>query len=266
MDLAAVIFDVDGTLADTERAGHRVAFNAAFAEAGLPWFWDEVLYDDLLRVTGGKERIRHFCERYAPAFLEGAAADADIRRLHAAKTRHYVALVERGEVPLRPGVAALLGDLRGHGIRLAIATTTTPANVTGLLTATLGPEAPGWFEVVGAGDVVAAKKPAPDVYTWVLGRLDLPAAGCLAVEDSGAGLQAAVAAGIPTLVTPSPPAARDDLSGAAEIRTDLSACTAADLIDLHARATRSEAPPTHPGSTERRSTSWTSQRGMPTSA
>ena len=109
--LQALIFDVDGTLADTERDGHRPAFNAAFAEAGLAWRWDEALYGELLAVAGGKERIRFFCERHAPEFLRQRYAEARIKDLHAAKTRHYVALCARG-IPLRPGVERLLREFK----------------------------------------------------------------------------------------------------------------------------------------------------------
>lgn len=235
MPLAAIILDVDGTLAETERAGHRVAFNEAFAEAGLAWRWDEPLYDRLLKVAGGKERIRHFCERYEPAFLARPDADAIVAGLHAAKTRRYGALLRSGRIRLRPGVESLIREARAASVTLAIATTTAPDNVTGLLSATLGPESPGWFAAIGAGDIVPAKKPAPDIYEWVLARLGLPAAACLAIEDSGIGLAAAAAAGIPTLVTPSSHTGDDDLSAALAVVPDLGELTLADLAELHAR-------------------------------
>lgn len=238
MPLRALIFDVDGTLADTERAGHRVAFNAAFAVAGLPWNWDERRYDELLRVTGGKERMRFFAEQDDPAFLTRDDAGALLAAVHADKTRRYGRLVADGVLPLRPGVASLLREAHVKGMTLAIATTTTPDNVAALLTATMGAEVLGWFAAIGAGDIVGAKKPAPDVYTWVLDRLEVPAADCLAVEDSGAGLRAALAAGIPTLVTPSDHARDEDFSGAAAVRADLAGVTLADLHALHDRLTR----------------------------
>lgn len=171
--LQALIFDVDGTLADTERDGHRPAFNAAFAEHDLDWHWDETLYGELLAITGGKERMRHYAERYAPEVAARADFDTLIRQLHTAKTAHYVRLVSAGRLSLRPGVAALIAEARAAGIRLAIATTTSPENVTALLDASLAPGSSEWFEVIGAGDVVPAKKPAPDIYHWVLERLAL---------------------------------------------------------------------------------------------
>ncbi|WP_226402056.1 HAD family hydrolase [Ferribacterium limneticum] len=219
--LHALIFDVDGTLADTERDGHRPAFNHAFADLGLDWHWDETLYGQLLAITGGKERIRHYAEHYAPDIAARPEFDGLVRDLHAAKTRHYLRLVESASLPLRPGVAALIQHARQRGLRLAIATTTTPENVTALLHATLGPDAPGWFEVIGAGDVVPNKKPAPDIYRWVLDRLALPAANCLAIEDSANGLRAARAAGLRCLVTPNDYTASEDFSGAWQVLADL---------------------------------------------
>jgi beta-phosphoglucomutase-like phosphatase (HAD superfamily) len=201
MTLEALIFDVDGTLADTERDGHRLAFNQAFVEAGLDWRWDAVLYGELLTVTGGKERMHYYIDRYRPDYRKPADFHALVTRLHVAKTRHYTALLGRGGIPLRPGVRRLLEEARARDVRLAIATTTTPDNVTALLHHTISPEAISWFEVIGAGDAVAAKKPAPDIYYYVLERLHLSPAQCLAFEDSENGLRAAQAAGLRTVIT-----------------------------------------------------------------
>lgn len=197
MPLRALIWDVDGTLAETEDEGHRPAFNLAFEEAGLPWRWDPLLYGELLAVTGGKERLLAYWRRIDPVAAAAPDAPALIRRLHERKTAHYLALLERCAVRLRPGVEAWIRAAHAAGLRQAIATTTTPDNVTRLLDVTLGADGHRFFEVVGAGDVVAAKKPAPDVYHWVLDRLRLTAAECLAIEDSAPGVAAARAAGVP---------------------------------------------------------------------
>lgn len=219
--LHALIFDVDGTLAETERDGHRPAFNAAFSEAGLDWHWDEALYQRLLDVTGGKERIRHFAARFDPAAAARPGFDNLVRRLHAAKTAHYIRRVEQGQLSLRPGVARLIGEARRAGIRLAIATTTSPENVGTLLRAGLGPQAASWFAVIGAGDIVPEKKPAPDIYRWVLDRLGLPAAACLAIEDSENGLKSALTAGLRCLVTVSEYTRGQDFTGAVAVLDDL---------------------------------------------
>ena len=213
--LEALIFDVDGTLADTERDGHRVAFNQAFKEAGLDWDWTVELYGKLLQVTGGKERIRLYIEK----FLIDFEPDEDIiefaARLHKRKTHFYLELLQSGAIPLRPGVERLINEARDAGLRLAIATTTTPENVTYLLSATLGEESIDWFEVIAAGDIVPAKKPAPDIYNWALEQMDLTPEVCLAFEDSLNGIKSSLAADLNTIITVNGYTKDDDFSGAA---------------------------------------------------
>ncbi|MGA8010664.1 MAG: HAD family hydrolase [Thiomonas sp.] len=200
-DLHALIFDVDGTLAETERDGHRIAFNQAFADAGLDWQWDVPTYGRLLAITGGKERMLHYWSGIDPQAAAAPGAAARIAELHRRKTAHYVRLVAEGTLNLRPGVRRVLEQARSAGMRLAIATTTTPDNVEALIHATLGAGGMDWFEAVGAGDTVPRKKPDPGIYTWVLDRMDLRPEQCLAFEDSRNGLRAAHGAGLRTVVT-----------------------------------------------------------------
>lgn len=190
--MKALIFDVDGTLAETEEM-HREAFNRAFAETDLGWHWSPERYRALLSTTGGKERIaRH-------AAVVGAR-DLPVAALHALKTKHYQNLMAEG-CALRPGIAALLTEARAQNLRLAVATTTTETNVDALCRAALGCAAAEVFEVIAAGDMVAAKKPAPDVYLLALRQLGLSAAETVAFEDSANGVRAARAAGIPVVLS-----------------------------------------------------------------
>lgn len=202
--LQAIIFDVDGTLADTERDGHRVAFNRAFAAAGLPWHWTVDLYGSLLEVAGGKERIQFYLDRYQPEVqppVSNSELPQWIAALHRHKTTHYKELLREGNIPLRPGVRRLIATARDEGIRLAIATTSALDNVLALLETALAPDSLTWFEVIAAGDIVPTKKPAPDIYHYVLQTLQLQPPQCLVIEDSQQGLQAALQAHLTTLVT-----------------------------------------------------------------
>ena len=215
---AALIFDVDGTLAETEEL-HRQAFNHAFVRHGLDWHWDRAVYKDLLRVTGGKERIRAYHGRRENA---SPLSDADIAELHRVKTAHYAGLIETGCCPLRPGVTDLLTAAKARGQRLAIATTTSHGNIDALLSQALGKRWAGDFDAIVAGDDVRDKKPAPDVYLEVLARLKLEASDCVAIEDSADGLIAASRANIPVLITRSMFFRDDDFSVARVVLDDLS--------------------------------------------
>jgi len=220
-DLKALIFDVDGTLADTERNGHRPSFNKAFTDAGLNWVWSVELYGVLLAVTGGKERIRHYIEHYQTTFQAPGDLGEFIAGLHRAKNAYYAEMVAAGEIPLRPGVKRLLLEAQREGIRLAIATTTSRENVETLLEHSVDPDAASWFEVIGAGDVVAAKKPSPDIFHYTLDALGLPPEECLAIEDSANGLRSALAAGVKTVVTVSDYTRHERFTGASLVVDNL---------------------------------------------
>ncbi len=220
--LQAVIFDVDGTLAETELNGHRVAFNRAFEEFNIEWHWTPELYGELLKKTaGGKERIRYYAETHAPELLGRIDLDTWVARLHHLKSEIYSGLVLGGAIPLRPGVARLIDELRYSGIRLAIATTTTPSSLQSLIMANFNYDMMSLFEVIGAGDLVANKKPAPDIYQWVLKQMKLPPEACLVIEDSLLGFKAAKATGLPTLITVSTYAGNYVFDGALSVVSDL---------------------------------------------
>ena len=236
--LKALIFDVDGTLADTEEA-HRSAFNAAFRDAGLAWHWSTATYAGLLAIGGGKERIRHYWDVVDPGAAAAPDADAFIDTLHARKTLHYTRMAAAGQLALRPGILGLIREARAARLPLAIATTTTPANIDALLRAPLGSGWRGLFAAVCDAATTAAKKPAPDVYRAALAALDLPAAACLAFEDSANGLRAARAAGIPTLVTPTTYTSGQDFGGALLCLEHLGGVDLAALQRLRAQATDS---------------------------
>ncbi|MGA2709695.1 MAG: HAD family hydrolase [Steroidobacteraceae bacterium] len=201
MRLKALLFDVDGTLADTEEA-HRRAFNEAFREHGLDWNWTKPQYAQLLRTTGGKERIAAYINSLPLQPAQRSAAMERIGALHKAKTAKYMRIINAGEVPLREGVERLLDEAKAAGVVLGIATTTTFDNIQALLQTTLGPDALARFAVIGAGDQVPCKKPAPDIYKYVLHRLGLRPQDCVAIEDSTNGAASAKAAGLFTIVTP----------------------------------------------------------------
>jgi HAD superfamily hydrolase (TIGR01509 family) len=206
MVVRALIFDVDGTLAETEEL-HRIAFNRTFAEAGLPWKWDRELYSELLKVTGGRERIEAYAQQIA-------TLDIDAPALHRRKTDLYNELIVPGAVELRPGIEDLLRRARDIGLDLAIATTTSRSNVVGLMRATLGEEALGWFRSVRTGEDTGRKKPDPEVFQLVLEDLGYRPDECLIFEDSENGLRAAQAVKVPVVITPSIYTREDDFSGA----------------------------------------------------
>ncbi|HET9643853.1 MAG TPA: HAD-IA family hydrolase [Burkholderiaceae bacterium] len=239
MTLRALIFDVDGTLADTEHA-HLDAFNAAFAEAGLSWHWDVPLYTRLLEVSGGKERIVHYWNevRGNVKSIEARALEDTVQHVHDLKTAFYERMVNEGLVHLRPGVLALIEAGHAAGLSLAIATTTSPVNVSALLARAIGPDWRYRFHVIEDGSTAPLKKPRPQVYLQTLQRLGFEAGACLALEDSANGLKAARGAGLPVIVTPNEFTAHHDFGGAACVLQSLQGVTIADLRQWHATALR----------------------------
>lgn len=234
--LQALIFDVDGTLADTEHA-HLAAFNHAFAHEGTGWHWDLPTYTQLLEISGGKERMLHHWKQVQPGLTDlGGGVEDTIARLHELKTAAYERAVRDGAVQLRPGVRELIEAAHADGLRLAIATTTSPVNIAALLRQAIGPDWRQLFAVVEDASTAPRKKPDPMVYTQTLARLGMPAAACLAFEDSANGLAAARAAGLATIVTPTSFTAHHDFSGALRLLPDLSGVGVGQLRAWHASA------------------------------
>jgi HAD superfamily hydrolase (TIGR01509 family) len=200
-DLRALIFDVDGTLADTEEF-HRRAFNAAFSAADLHWWWNRGTYRELLRVAGGRQRMRAFAEREDAVTTQRADFEELLTALHAAKTRRYDASLREEPLPLRPGIARLFEEAAAAHVTLAIATTTTAANLDALLEPHFGRNWRERFAAIVSGNEVKRLKPEPDVYIETLRQLGLDANECLAFEDSANGIRAAEAAGLSVIATP----------------------------------------------------------------
>jgi HAD superfamily hydrolase (TIGR01509 family) len=204
MSLKALIFDVDGTISNTERDAHLFAFNQAFEQLGIDWNWSNELYHQLLKITGGKERIKHYINDYLTDFDTRPVADTitDFAiKLHAQKTQNFIDIIDKGDLPLRIGIERIFNEAKQRGLRLAIATTTTYANVEAIIGNTLGKEWLDNFEVIGAGDVVANKKPAGDIYKYVLDKMGLSPDEAIAFEDSENGIRSATDAGLQSIIT-----------------------------------------------------------------
>ena len=221
--LSALLWDVDGTLAETERDGHRVAFNRAFAEAGLSWNWDVERYGELLKITGGRERLLHDMSAQPDAPASAGERETLSRQLHAAKNRHYAELVAEAGLQLREGVQGLIEEAARAGLRQGIVTTTSRVNVEALLRPHLGRDWQRHFAVCVCGEDVRAKKPDPEAYQLALKALQLSPLQALALEDSPGGLAAGRAAGIATVVTRSIYFGRSTFDGAVAIGPGLHA-------------------------------------------
>jgi HAD superfamily hydrolase (TIGR01509 family) len=201
MTLKALIFDVDGTLAETERDGHRVAFNLAFSQTSLDWEWDIDTYGDLLAIAGGKERLKYYLSKFKPDFQPPIPLDEFILQLHQLKTTYYRQLLRDNSISLRPGIERLISQARRQGVKMAIASTAAVPNVRSLIQTAFNEDVLSWFEVIAAGDMVSKKKPNPEIYLYVLEKMALKPDECIVIEDSNQGLTAAVAAGLKTVIT-----------------------------------------------------------------
>lgn len=211
MGLKALLFDVDGTLAETEEL-HRRSFNQAFQQRGLDWYWDETLYGELLSVAGGVERMCHYAERFE--LDETSCGEAFFKQLHRQKKRIYQELISSLGISLKPGIETLIGQARAEDIRLALVTSSNGENVRQLIRVTLGEEALGWFEVWVTGERVVTKKPDGTCYSLAVKELGLSPQDCLAIEDAEQGLRAARSVGVPTVITVSAYTGHDDFSDA----------------------------------------------------
>lgn len=219
--MKALLFDCDGVLVDTERDGHRVAFNRAFAAAGLDLSWDIPLYGELLAIAGGKERMRHYFDARGWPVAGNAARDEFVRRLHRLKTECFEQIIASGELPLRSGIARLIDAAAAAGVLLAVCSTSHERSVTAVVEKLAGPHRLAKFAGIFAGDIVARKKPAPDIYRLAAQRLAVAPADCVVVEDSRNGLLAALAAGMTCLVTTSAYTRHEDFTGAARVVAEL---------------------------------------------
>jgi HAD superfamily hydrolase (TIGR01509 family) len=211
--MEALIFDCDGVIVDTERDGHRVAFNKAFALKGVDAAWGIDQYRELVHVAGGKERMRHFFNR--TGWPEGYPdKDLLIKELHKIKTEEFMDLIQSGALPLRPGVARLIDEAIEQDIKLAVCSTSNERAVNTIIDVLLGQERKNAFSAILAGDVVSRKKPDPEIYLLCQLRLQVDPAQCVVVEDNRNGLMAAKAAGMICMVTTNPYTASEDFTGA----------------------------------------------------
>jgi HAD superfamily hydrolase (TIGR01509 family) len=229
MTLEALVFDLDGTMADTEEL-HRQAFNAAFIRLELWWDWAPARYSELLGISSGVDRLHGYVDALEAGPQERARLHAIVPRIHAVKSEIYIELLRAGQPPLRPGVKRLIGEARSEGLKIAVVSTSATANAM----AVLGNHFNGEIDLVVCVDEVPRRKPAPDLYQRVLSLLRKPAEACVAFEDSANGLRAARAAGLATVVTPSRWTLAQDFAGADLVLRDLSALRLDQLQHAHA--------------------------------
>lgn len=220
MELVALLWDMDGTFAESEEV-HRIAFNTAFKEFGVPWHWDRAIYSEMLTIDGGKERLRHYISRTHPEMMSRPDLYSFIEALHATKNHVYADMIAKHSIEVRPGVIRLIREAREKGLRLAIAAAAALENLHALFDEILGKDALSWFEAIGDGSKVPAKKPAPDIYHWVLQEMGLPPMACISIEDTPKGSRASLAAGVTSIVAVSTFTANEEFAGATAVLSDL---------------------------------------------
>ena len=235
MTLEALIFDLDGTMADTEEV-HRQAFNAAFIKLELWWDWGPLRYCELLEVSSGIDRLHHYVDSLAVGAAEKRRLHAIVPAIHATKSEIYIELLRNWKPLLRTGVKRLVGEARDAGLEVAVVSTSATANAR----AVLDNHFRGEIALLVCADEVARRKPAPDLYQRALALLRKPAGAGVACEDSANGLRAARAAGLATIVTPSRWTMAQDFTGADLLRPDLGTVALEDVRRVHHGA-RSEA-------------------------
>jgi HAD superfamily hydrolase (TIGR01509 family) len=213
--MRALIFDLDGTVVDTEEL-HRQAFNAAFIKLELWWDWSPQRYAELLQVSGGLERLHHYVESLKTGRTEKARLHAIVPVIHSTKSEIYAALLRAGQPPLRPGVKRVVAEAHEEGLKVAVISSTASANAREVIDRHFS------IDLLVSAEEVAKRKPAPDLYLRALSLLRLPAEDCLAFEDSANGLRSARAAGLATVVTPSRWTTAQDFTGAHLLLRDLS--------------------------------------------
>ena len=220
MLLSAVLFDVDGTISETEDF-HRKSFNEAFKEFNLDWFWDEAIYKELINVGGGKERIEYHINRAWPEMLDIKNLNKYIKSIHDTKNEIYGDLMKENKVIFRPGILRLIHDLKKNKVKVALVSSASEKNFISLFKDGLKTDHKRLFDFIAHGDLTKNKKPSPEIYEWTLEKLRLPSSGCIAIEDSPRGLDSALKANLKVVITPSKLSINEDFTGAKLVISDL---------------------------------------------
>ena len=220
MELSAVLFDVDGTFAETEDY-HRKSFNESFKEFGLDWFWDEAIYKELINIGGGKERIMYHLKKAWPEMLGYKNLSNYIDSIHKIKNEIYEDYIKESKIETRPGVIRLIKELKKNKIKVALVSSTSEINLINLFKLGLKIEADKYFDLIAHGDCTRLKKPSSEIYEWALEKLQLPPDACISIEDSPRGLESSFGANIKTIITPSKLTKDEDFKGAKLVVSDL---------------------------------------------